>query len=65
MTLYVLTPSWWTAPVSGVLEFLRSNLTRANTHPIPTMFLGKIYLTPVESLPWYNTLVCRQPSIDG
>jgi hypothetical protein len=56
LVLYATTPPWWTAPLSGVAAFLRSNLTRAETHPVPTMFLGKIYFTPVESLPWYNTL---------
>jgi hypothetical protein len=44
------------APISGIAAFLRSNLTRAETHPIPVMFLGKLYLSPVQSLPWYNTL---------
>ena len=40
----------------GVERFLRSNLTRGRTIPIPVQFLGRTYMTPVESLPWYNTL---------
>ena len=40
----------------GVARFLRSNLTRGRTIPIPVQFLGTIYETPNESLPWYNTL---------
>ena len=35
----------------------RSNLTRGETIPIPMLFLGTVYQTPDESLPWYNTLV--------
>src|SRR4029077_11680214 len=33
------------------------NLTRGKTTFIPVQFLGTVYLTPNESLPWYNTLV--------
>jgi 4-amino-4-deoxy-L-arabinose transferase-like glycosyltransferase len=55
--LYALVPPWWNNPVSGVERFLRSNLTRARTTEIPTMFLGRVFLTPKGSLPWYNTLV--------
>ncbi len=57
LTLYLLTPPWWHNPVDGVEKFLRSNLTRSRSTKIPTMFLGRVILTPAESLPWYNTLV--------
>jgi hypothetical protein len=40
-----------------VERFLRSNLTRGRTIPIPVLFLGRVYETPNASLPWYNTLV--------
>src|SRR4029077_11656670 len=33
------------------------NLTRGKTTFIPVQFLGTVYRTPIESLPWYNTLV--------
>src|SRR5262249_32788372 len=56
LTLWATTPPWWTNPISGSLKFLQSNLTRAETHPIPVKFLGEPYLTPIESLPWYSTL---------
>jgi Dolichyl-phosphate-mannose-protein mannosyltransferase len=56
LTLWATTPPWWTTPISGAITFLQSNLTRADTHPIPVKFLGETYLTPIESLPWYNTL---------
>jgi len=56
-TLYALTPPWWNNPVAGVERFLWSNLTRSATTKIPTMFLGRVILTPKDSLPWYNTLV--------
>ena len=52
--LYAQIPTWWADPVGGVREFLDSNLTRHKLRPIPTLFLGRIYLF---SLPWYNTLV--------
>jgi hypothetical protein len=57
VTLYVFTPPWWLEPLAGIERFLHSNLTRANTTPIRTQFLGTIYETPTGSLPWYNTLV--------
>jgi hypothetical protein len=56
-TLYLLNPPWWTEPIAGVERFLRSNLTRDRTIPIPVLFLGRVYETPTGSLPWYNTLV--------
>jgi hypothetical protein len=56
LTLYALNPPWWTDPVTGVERFLHSNLTRDRTIPIPVLFLGHVYRTPVDSLPWYNTL---------
>ena len=55
--LFLLSPPWWTEPVAGLFRFFQSNLTRGRTIPIPVQFLGTIYQTPVESLPWYNTIV--------
>jgi 4-amino-4-deoxy-L-arabinose transferase-like glycosyltransferase len=55
--LVALIPPWWTEPVSGIARFLESNLTRGETNPISVQFLGTVYDTPNESLPWYNTLV--------
>ena len=57
VVLYAFNPGWWADPVSGVERFLRSNLTRGRTIPIPVEFLGRVYDTPRESLPCYNTLV--------
>ena len=56
LVLLLLNPPWWTEPVAGLARFFRSNLTRGQTIPIPVQFLGTIYQTPNESLPWYNTL---------
>jgi len=56
VTLYLFNPGWWANPVGGVERFLRSNLSRGKTIPIPIQFLGTTYNTPVESLPWYNTV---------
>ena len=55
--LFAFNPCWWAEPVSGVERFFRSNLTRGKTIPIPVEFLGRVYDTPKESLPWYNTVV--------
>ncbi|MDR3621790.1 MAG: glycosyltransferase family 39 protein [Paludisphaera borealis] len=55
--LLLLNLPWWTEPVTGLVRFFRSNLTRGRTIPIPVQFLGTIYQTPLESLPWYNTIV--------
>lgn len=55
--LYALNPPWWADPIAGVARFVRSNLTRGITIPIPVLFLGEVVLTPRQSLPWYNTLV--------
>jgi hypothetical protein len=54
--LYLANPHWWLDPYGGVETFLRSNLTRGKTAPIPVLFLGRVVMTPNESLPWYNTL---------
>jgi hypothetical protein len=54
---YALIPPWWTDPLYGVSRFLTSNLTRSVTFPLHIQFLGRVYDTPRESLPWYNTLV--------
>jgi hypothetical protein len=56
VVIFLLIPPWWTDPVTGVIRFLRSNLSRSETIPIYIQFLGTVYLTPRESLPWYNTL---------
>lgn len=57
VVVFLLTPPWWSAPFSGLYRFFHSNLTRGTTIRIPVMFLGQIYDTPRESLPWYNTIV--------
>src|SRR5690606_26487396 len=57
LTVILFTPPWWTAPLTGLAGFFQSNLTRGETIPIETLFLGRVYITPTGSLPWYNTLV--------
>jgi hypothetical protein len=57
VVLFTLVPPWWSQPLVGVTRFLESNLSRADTRPIKVQFLGTVYNTPRESLPWYNTLV--------
>ena len=56
IVLFAMVPPWWTDPIGGVERFLRSNLGRARTIPIRVEFLGTIYETPRQSLPWYNTI---------
>lgn len=57
LSVYLWNPSWWCEPVSGPIRFFRSNLNRAQTIPIETLYMGRVYKTPAESLPWSNTLV--------
>jgi 4-amino-4-deoxy-L-arabinose transferase-like glycosyltransferase len=56
-TLYAQLPPWWTQPIAGMVRFIDSNRTRSETQPIQILFLGTVYDTPKDSLPWYNTLV--------
>jgi len=56
VVVFLLTPPWWSEPISGLIRFFRSNLTRGKTIEISVLFLGKRYATPNESLPWYNTI---------
>jgi hypothetical protein len=55
--LFALQPPWWGEPVVALMRFLDSNLNRGRTIPIKVQFLGTIYDSPNQSLPWYNTLV--------
>jgi 4-amino-4-deoxy-L-arabinose transferase-like glycosyltransferase len=55
--LIALMPPWWHDPMLSLGRFLQSNLSRAGTAPMTTLFLGTIYETPKGSLPWYNTAV--------
>lgn len=57
VVLYVFNPSFWPDPLGGAVRFWRSNLSRGRTIPIEVLFLGRVYRTPLDSLPWYNTLV--------
>jgi hypothetical protein len=54
LTIVAIQPPWWFDPIRGVERYLRSNLTRAQTIPIPTFYLDRVYQF---SLPWHNTLV--------
>ena len=54
LTIYAIQPPWWLSPISGPYRFFASNLTRAKTQPLPTLYLGETY---AFSLPWHNTLV--------
>jgi 4-amino-4-deoxy-L-arabinose transferase-like glycosyltransferase len=56
-TVYAVTPPWWHSPWDGLITFLSSNLARGKNAPMPVQFLGKVYVSPNQSLPWYNTLV--------
>lgn len=56
VVLYLVNPPWWQEPITGVLRFFTSNLNRASSIRIKTLFLGEVYETPNGSLPWYNTL---------
>ncbi|MGE3819613.1 MAG: ArnT family glycosyltransferase [Isosphaeraceae bacterium] len=57
LVVFALNPPWWLDPIGGVTRFFVSNLNRARSIPIQTMFLGTTYSTPDGSLPWFNTLL--------
>lgn len=54
LVLYLIQPPWWSSPWRGPIRFFQSNLSRSETRPIPTLYLGTVY---GFSLPWHNTLV--------
>jgi hypothetical protein len=54
LVLVAIQPPWWADPVRGFAVFLESNLTRAETKPLPALYFGTVY---EFSLPWHNTLV--------
>ncbi len=54
--MFALCPPLWPDPLGGLRAFFASNLSRGATIPIEVEFLGRIYRTPLESLPWWNTL---------
>jgi hypothetical protein len=54
LTLYAIQPPWWVKPVAGPLRFLASNLSRAKTQPLATLYFGQTY---AFALPWHNTIV--------
>ncbi len=57
VVLFALMPPWWTTPLPGLVRFFDSNLGRGKSIPIQVLFLGTVYNTPRESLPFYNTMV--------
>jgi hypothetical protein len=54
ITMYAIQPAWWIEPLAGPLRYLMSNLSRAKTQPLPTLYLGTFYKF---TLPWHNTIV--------
>lgn len=54
LVLYAVQPPWWSDPIRGVARFLESNLTRARTVPVPSLYLGTVY---PFALPWHNSIV--------
>jgi Dolichyl-phosphate-mannose-protein mannosyltransferase len=54
LTLYAIQPPWWSRPVEGLQRFLVSNLTREDSVPVTSLYLGTVYRF---ALPWHNTIV--------
>jgi hypothetical protein len=54
LTLYAVQPPWWRSPLHGLGRFLTSNLTREETVPVSSLYLGTLYRF---GLPWHNTIV--------
>ena len=57
LVAYALVPPWWHDPMGGLARFFASNTSRGATIQIDVMYLGKVYRTPIDSLPWHNTVV--------
>ena len=55
LIFFLVNPPLWHEPLAGMKEHFSRSLNRAETHNIPTLFLGHIY-TIDRPLPWYNTL---------
>jgi len=49
-----LNPGWWYDPIDKITAYITMSLSRAETIPLRTFFLGKAYLF---SPPWYYPLV--------
>jgi Dolichyl-phosphate-mannose-protein mannosyltransferase len=60
LTLYAIQPPWWSDPIGGARSYFASNMTRAVTTSIPTLYLGTVY---EFALPWHNALVLTAVSI--
>ncbi len=54
LTLYAIQPAWWASPWRGLDRFLVSNLTREQSVPVTSLYLGTVYRF---ALPWHNTMV--------
>jgi hypothetical protein len=54
LTLYAIQPPWWPRPIAGLERFLISNLTREESVPVTSLYLGTVYRF---ALPWHNTIV--------
>jgi 4-amino-4-deoxy-L-arabinose transferase-like glycosyltransferase len=57
LTIYAFNPPLWSDPIDGLRRFFGSNLSRVHTINLPVFFLGRVFKTPAESLPWYNSLL--------
>jgi Dolichyl-phosphate-mannose-protein mannosyltransferase len=54
LMLYAIQPAWWASPWRGLDRFLVSNLTREQSVPVTSLYLGTVYRF---ALPWHNTMV--------
>ena len=43
LTLYAIQPPWWSSPLVGPPRFLVSNLTREDSVPVTSLYLGTVY----------------------
>ena len=55
LIFFIVNPPLWHEPIAGMRQHFSRSLNRAETHNIPTLFLGHVY-TIDRPLPWYNTL---------
>lgn len=55
VTMTLINPAWWSAPVAGMLRWVRAFL--AYPQKVPVYYLGQVYDSVRTFLPWHNTLV--------
>lgn len=54
-TMIAVNPAWWSAPVGGMIRWVRAFLSYPQK--VPIFYLGQVYDSIQTFLPWHNTAV--------